>query len=237
MTTSKAKAVKFNGVTVVQGAEKLGAFIVTIAGSMVRIDANIQKAGLSAIHHAMKSGDVRYCEQLIGIMPVSSRRRALGAWMANAMPLVAFADGRDGVAIKLKKKRKAADFEIERAACVVWTEFKPAPAPKKALTQEALATSMGNLLKRATEGGLITEAQKRTIVKALTTVPVVAVEKKAPTRTTGKPKTASKKAADKKPAKKAVKLVARVPVENKPVPAHMSAQADNTIDDKHALHG
>lgn len=129
------------------GKEAIEAAIKSIAGRGKKLDNDIQRAALSAIHHHHENGDYDLINSLVAAMPKGSRVNALRE----------FIDAYGGVSYNAeskafehnKAKRDAALYavEIESGEMKHWTEFKPEPEYKPIDFPAQLA----RLLKQAEE--------------------------------------------------------------------------------------
>lgn len=115
-----------------------------------RLDADIQKAGVSCLAHISKHGDTTLLDSLVHAMPKGSRKSALVEWAvavgqvrtldkANPDDMMAIESGR------LFKLDRTKAFTVEEAMSKLWYDFKP---EKDLLTVFDVQAAVQTLIKR-----------------------------------------------------------------------------------------
>lgn len=123
---------------------KLNKAIDSIASRGKKLDADIQVAGLSAIAHVEKTGDIGPVNRLYLALGKGARKSALVAWLLAYAKVNANAgeDKKDKPFVYARDKVT----QLEEADANPWFEFKPEPDPDEVFDLQAAVAS---LIKRA----------------------------------------------------------------------------------------
>lgn len=91
-----------------------------------KLDLDIQQLCLSVINHAMKHGDVTLATTLVQALPKGARSNAVKAFI-DEYSCMAWQQTSDGqMFVKVPNKKT----DMQGAASIMWTEFKPEPEYK-----------------------------------------------------------------------------------------------------------
>ena len=140
-------------------AAEINKAIASIANRGKKLDADIQAAGLSIVHHADSHGDSTLADKLVHALPKGSRKLALVEWMLafGKLRLLDKANPDDGVRIATgaffaydKTKRT----DLESAAQKPWFDFKPEAPVLTAFDAQAAVQGVLAKLSKAIAGGL-----------------------------------------------------------------------------------
>jgi hypothetical protein len=157
---------KIGNTTIITDLSKLNDKITWIKTSGKKIQEAMHQAGVSAMVHARKCGDVGPCERLIESMPMSFRRAGMAAWMEAHMPLVEDDSGKaidhKNPKLKLVKGRKEEDFLVDAAEEKPFWEFTAEKDPKP-LTKEAFMKMVAKQAGKLAKQGDITPQQLQAI--------------------------------------------------------------------------
>lgn len=115
------KTASYAGIEVL-GTEPLSKLIKSIAKRGKALDRDIHKAGISALDHALRDGQVTPLTQLVDALPQSSRGKAFVVWAEAHAPLT-IAKGKGETKVKLKKGRTVEEFRMEEAATTPFWMF------------------------------------------------------------------------------------------------------------------
>lgn len=103
----------------------LDKLIVSIKGRAAKLDSDIQKGALSALHHLDKCGDVGFANRLLLALGKGHRKTALATWFVTF--------GKLAINLEENKKEMPLVFskeganDLEGAALVNWFDIKTEP--------------------------------------------------------------------------------------------------------------
>src|ERR1051326_6760687 len=124
---------------------ELAKLIASIATRGKKLDLDIQQAGVSALSHLSKHGDIGFCNKLYLAMPKGARHNALTSWLLTYGSIEANTDTATKAAAPFKyAKEKATD--IEGAKADMWFDHKPSPQPDEVFD---LAKAVQQVIKKA----------------------------------------------------------------------------------------
>lgn len=143
--------------------------IETIKRAGARFDSMVQAAGLSALNHLAKHGDIGPVNRLMLAMPKGSRKSSLSQWLLNWGSLMLNTDA-DTKAEKPYVYSKKGKTDLIGAAEQHWSDAqKPRDISDVFDIQKALA----QLIKKAKHAGSVTDP---TLLSALEAIAPVAVQ-------------------------------------------------------------
>ncbi len=165
-------------IELIKGTAAIDKAIASIKNRGAKLDADIQKAGLSVLAHTAEHGDTGVMDRLVNAMPKSARKLALVEWMLaygrarkldpkNKEEAQAIKEGR---VFKFDKERT---LDLDGAIEKPWHEFKPEAEVSTAFDAQAAVASVIARLKKAQSSGLSIEhkagalAQAQALVEAL----------------------------------------------------------------------
>lgn len=119
---------------------KLNKAIDSIAARAKKLDMDIQVAGLSAIAHLEKTGDIGAVNRLFLALGKGHRKSALTAWLLAFAKVVANAgeDKKDKPFVYAKDKNTM----LEEADASPWFDFKPEPDPDEVFDLQAAVAAL-----------------------------------------------------------------------------------------------
>lgn len=159
-TNSTAKIV------VVEDKAELNKLILSITAAGKRLDANIQLAGLSSLHHLAEHGDIGFVNRLYVAMPKGSRKTALTSWFLTHGALIATTgEGKD---VKPFSYTKDKETSVAAAAADPWFSHKPDQAPDEVYD---LQKAINIIIKKAASGKELEHAELLPKLQALVTAP------------------------------------------------------------------
>lgn len=136
---------------------KLNKAIDSIASRAKKLDADIQVAGLSAIQHIAKCGDIGPINRLFLALGAGHRKSALTSWLLAYAPVKA----NDGESKKEKPfvNDTTRPALLEQATQDPWFEHKPEPAPDEVFdVRAAVAAILKKAMTRNVADGKFVEA-------------------------------------------------------------------------------
>lgn len=141
----------------------LNTLIASIAKRGAKLDQDIQLAGLSAIAHHAKCGDIGPINRLYNALSKGTRRAAMTSWLLAYSGTVANTD-KETKADKpfVHQKDKAAD--VEGAEQDPWFEHKPDQDPDKVFDVRA---ALAAVLKKAAKA---TNVEHRELIGAVSAI-------------------------------------------------------------------
>lgn len=158
----------------IQGAAAIQKAILSIGNRGTKLDADIQKCGLSVLAHASEHGDTTLCDKLVGAMPKGARKLALVEWMLAHGQIVTLDKLDPGVVEgRVFKLDRTKTLDLAAAEAKPWHEFRKEAAPAEAFDAQAATKSLLTRLQSATKKGVkVTHkaealAQARAIVAML----------------------------------------------------------------------
>jgi len=163
--------IKFAKIAVITDKAILNTKIASIKGRGKRLDADVHKAAVSGLYHAMQHGDSGAVGALRMALPASGNRKKLDMWIMSHAPYKTDDNGKlvtneAGVPI-LKKSRTAEDFKLEDSATTPYWDFKP-ETTTVAWSLEVVRTKMDKQLQVKVDKEEITPAQKTAVMIGLT---------------------------------------------------------------------
>lgn len=117
-------------IVVVQDKDELNKLILSITAAGKKLDANIQLAGVSALHHLKAHGDIGFINRLYLAMPKGSRKTALASWyLAHGSLIPTTGEGKDQKPFSYTKDKET---NVEAAMQDPWFSHKPDQNPDEA---------------------------------------------------------------------------------------------------------
>lgn len=149
-------------------AAKIKAAIASIRLRGMKLDADIQAAGLDVLKHAATHGDTTLADALVHAMPNGSRKLALVEWMLAfgtfAKINVQSKAGKEAAAMgRLFQHDKERQGDLVGAELKLWTEFKKEPHVLTAFDAQGSMKAFLRKLTEATDKGLTVEGQAEAI--------------------------------------------------------------------------
>lgn len=143
-------------------AAEINKAIASIASRGKKLDADIQAAGLSIIHHADAHGDSTLADKLVQALPKGSRKLALVEWMLafSKLRLLDKSSPEDAVRIAAGAffaYDKSKNTNLESASQKPWFDFKPEAPVLTAFDAQAAVQGVLAKLSKAVAGGLEVE--------------------------------------------------------------------------------
>lgn len=140
-------------------AAEINKAIASIANRGKKLDADIQTAGLSIIHHAESHGDSTLADKLVHALPKGSRKLALVEWMLAFAKLRLLDKENPDDAPRIAAGAffaydKTKRTDIESAAQKPWYEFKPEAPVLTAFDAQAAVQGVLTKLTKAVANGL-----------------------------------------------------------------------------------
>lgn len=136
----------------------------------LKLDADIQAAGLDVLYHAAKHGDTTLADALVHALPNGSRKLALVEWMLAfgtfAKLNTSTKDGKAAAAagrLFQCAKKDGRVGNLHGAELKLWTEFKKEPHVLTAFDAQGSMKSFLRKLTEATDKGLTVEGQAEAI--------------------------------------------------------------------------
>ena len=140
-------------------AAEINKAIASIATSGKKLDADIQAAGLSIIHHADAHGDSTLADKLVQALPRGSRKLALVEWMLAFAKLRLLDKANPDDASRIAAGSffaydKTKRTDLESAAQKPWYDFKPEAPVLTAFDAQAAVQGVLAKLTKAVAGGV-----------------------------------------------------------------------------------
>lgn len=125
---------------IITDVAKLNKAIDSIAARGKKLDMDIQVAGLSAVAHVEKTGDIGPVNRLYLALGKGARKSALVAWLLAYAKVSANAgeDKKDKPFVYAKDKVT----QLEEADANPWFEFKPEPDPDEVFDLQAAVVAL-----------------------------------------------------------------------------------------------
>ena len=135
----------------ITGTASINKAVESIARRGLRLDNDIQRAGVSIIAHVRDHGDTTLAVALVKAFPRGLRVKALVAWFNEFSPMTVELT-KAGVTVELDKKRTPADSKIDEAIASPWHSFKKETV-KDVVTLESLIEKFEKAVVKLAKGG------------------------------------------------------------------------------------
>lgn len=140
-------------------AAEINKAIASIASRGKKLDADIQNAGLSIIHHVQEHGDSTLADKLVLALPKGSRKLALTEWFLafGKLRILSKTDPDDAVRIAagaIFAYDKTKYTYLESAAAKPWHDYKAEPDVLTAFNAQSAVQAVLARLVKAQAGGL-----------------------------------------------------------------------------------
>lgn len=152
--------------TIITDQAELVKLIVAISTTGKKVDGMIQQAGVSALAHLSKHGDVGMVNRLYLALHKGARKAALTSWLLAHGSLVANTEP--------SKNEKPFNFtkdkttNVEAAQADLWFNHKPDQSPDEVYD---LAKAINAIIKKASTAKQLVHGELVTALQAMVTIP------------------------------------------------------------------
>lgn len=140
--------------------------IASVANRGKKLDADIQKAGLSILNHIQANGEVSLANKLWHALPKGARRNALVEWFLKYGKISVNTNKEQAKEFPLVF-RKDGKTDISGAQAQPWYDCKPEKAPIEEFDFSAALARMIKQIKAATEQGIAIKGNEAAVAAVL----------------------------------------------------------------------
>jgi len=169
--------------TLIVGASAIAKAVASIKNRGAKLDADIQRAGLSVLQHVsgQGQGDTSLAEALVSAMPQSARKLALVEWMLAYGQLRMLNKAVPEEALRIKagavfKYEKERTLDLASATAKPWHTFKPEKAVSTAFDAQAAVASVLARMRGAAAKGMSIEHKAEALKDAQALVALLSAE-------------------------------------------------------------